>query len=202
MGVFDKFLNRIHVNDDDGFDDDEFLDDEIEEYEEEPKPKKRFFSKHEDDDDFDDYGYDETLSAKKSKTTAKKQSTVAPKPRTTAQTASKSAASSKISPIRTKKSSSGMNICAIRPRSMEDTSEITTTLLSGCTVILNLEGMDMDLAQRVIDYTSGTCFAVDGSIQKISNYIFIIAPSDVDISGDFQQILNGAFDMAPFSSKF
>ena len=44
MGVLDKFLNAMKLNDDDGFDDDDFLDDEIDDYEEE-RPKKRLFKK-------------------------------------------------------------------------------------------------------------------------------------------------------------
>ena len=51
-----------------------------------------------------------------------------------------------------------------------------------------------DVAQRIIDFTSGSCFAISGNLQKISNYIFIITPSSVDISGDFQDILNGNFE--------
>lgn len=200
MGVFDKFLNVMKLNDDDGFDDDDFLDDEIDDDYEETKPKKRFFSKQDDDDDFDDYGYDESIPAKKNKTTAKKQTTASTRARNTA--APKQTSSSKISPMRTKKSAAGMNVCVIKPRSMEDAREITMTLLSNCTVVLNMEGLDLDLAQRIIDFSSGSCFAMSGSLQKISNYIFIVAPADVDISGDFQEILNGAFQVPPLGGQF
>ena len=53
----------------------------------------------------------------------------------------------------------------------------------------------MEVAQRIIDFTSGSCFAVDGNLQKISNYIFIVTPANVDISGDFQSIMD-AFDVS------
>ena len=68
MGVLDKFLNAMKLNDD-GFDDDEFLDDEIDDYEE-TRPKRRFFKKLEDEDEMDDFGYDnvDTVNEKKSKT--------------------------------------------------------------------------------------------------------------------------------------
>ena len=53
-------------------------------------------------------------------------------------------------------------------------------------------GLDVDIAQRIIDFTSGSCFAISGNLQKISHYIFIITPASVDISGDFQDIFGGA----------
>ncbi|MBQ3796156.1 MAG: cell division protein SepF [Butyrivibrio sp.] len=104
-------------------------------------------------------------------------------------------ASPKVTPVRSKKavSPSGMEVCVIKPTSVEDAREITETLLANRTVVLNLEGLDVDIAQRIIDFTSGSTFAISGNLQKISRYIFIITPASVDISGDFQTMLNGAF---------
>lgn len=90
-------------------------------------------------------------------------------------------------------SASGMEVCVIKPTSVEDAREITETLLANRTVVLNLEGLDVDIAQRIIDFTSGSTFAISGNLQKISRYIFIITPASVDISGDFQTMINGAF---------
>lgn len=102
----------------------------------------------------------------------------------------------KVTPMRqVKKSGSGMEVCVIKPTSIEDAREITETLLANRTVVLNLEGLDVDVAQRIIDFTSGSCFAISGNLQKISHYIFIITPAIVDISGDFQEILSGSFDV-------
>lgn len=92
----------------------------------------------------------------------------------------------KVTPLRqTKKVGAGMEVCVIKPNTVEDAREITETLLANRTVVLNLEGLDVDIAQRIIDFTSGSCFAISGNLQKISNYIFIITPATVDISGDF-----------------
>ncbi len=100
----------------------------------------------------------------------------------------------KVTPARKKSlSSAGMEVCVIKPTSVEDAREITETLLANRTVVLNLEGLDVDIAQRIIDFTSGSCFAISGNLQKISRYIFIITPASVDISGDFQNILSGTF---------
>ena len=88
-----------------------------------------------------------------------------------------------------------MEVCVIKPTSVEDAREITETLLANRTVVLNLEGIEVDVAQRIIDFTSGSCYAIQGNLQKISHYIFIITPASVDISGDFQEILSGSFDV-------
>ena len=63
-------------------------------------------------------------------------------------------------------------------------------------------GLDLDIAQRIIDFASGSCYAINGNLQKISNYIFIITPSGVDVSGDFQEILSGAFDVPSIHTNY
>ena len=103
----------------------------------------------------------------------------------------------KVTPMRQMKKmpGTGMEVCVIKPTTVEDAREITETLLANRTVVLNLEGLDVHTAQRIIDFTSGSCFAISGNLQKISHYIFIITPASVDISGDFQEILSGSFDV-------
>lgn len=109
----------------------------------------------------------------------------------------------KVTPMRPtrKTGANGMEVCVIKPTTVEDAREITETLLDNRTVVLNLEGLDVDVAQRIIDFTSGSCFAISGNLQKISHYIFIITPSSVDISGDFQEILNGSFEVPAFNNN-
>lgn len=108
----------------------------------------------------------------------------------------------KVTPMRQTKrmSSDGMEVCVIKPTTVEDAREITETLLANRTVVLNLEGLDVDIAQRIIDFTSGSCFAIHGNLQKISHYIFIITPASVDISGDFQEILSGSLNVSDMNS--
>ena len=199
MGVFDKLLNAIRINDDEDYDDEEYYDDEeIDEKDEEEveeKPRKSFFSrirKNRDDEDFDDDLEDEAPEPVKPDKTyfASDESKASPVKRTEKK-AARPKAVSKVTPMR-KRSGSNMEVCVIKPVSMEDTREIADTLLSGCTVVLNLEGINVELAQRIIDFTSGACYSIDGSLQKVSSYIFILTPSSVDISGDITDILNNA----------
>lgn len=185
MGLLDKFLDAIKLNDD--FDDDDFLDEEdFDDDFEDEKPKRRFFKKAEEDfDDFEDFDEKPAKKENKFKQTAAASSTYN----------KKAAASSKVTPMRKKTGAPSMEVNVIRPESMEDAREIAETLLNNCTVILNLEGLDVEVAQRIIDFTCGACYSLCGSLQKIAGYIYILTPSGVDISGDFQEILNGAFDL-------
>jgi len=96
---------------------------------------------------------------------------------------------------RVRKTGNGMEVCVIKPTSFEESREITDTLLANRTVVLNMEGLEVNLAQRIIDFASGSCYAIHGNLQKISHYIFIITPASVDISGDFQDILSGSFEV-------
>ena len=207
MGVLDKFLDAIKLNDD--YDDDGFLDDDLLDEEEDDdfldddfdeKPKKKFFEKFskkkndEEEDFLEDEPEDETVKAPVAKSSAK---TAAAKAPARQERISRPAPSSKITPMRTSKRSSqaaNMEVCVIKPTTMEEAREIADTLVDNSTVILNLEGIDVELAQRIIDFTSGATFAMHGNLQKISNYIFLATPNGVDISGDIQGLME-SFDL-------
>lgn len=172
MGVMDKFLNYMKINDED---DDEYYDEDYydeEEPELEPEKVKKPVS-IKDTDISEDTGY-----RKPSKVTPMRQNVSRKAP-----------------------AGNGMEVCVIKPTSVEEAREITETLLSNRTVVLNLEGLDVDIAQRIIDFTSGSCYAIQGNLQKISRYIFIITPCSVDISGDFQDILGGSVEV-PINNGF
>lgn len=152
----------------------------------------------EDDDFYDDYYDDEPVEEKSPKASPIKEVT----PDAEEEKFGPKKVTPKVTPMRqTKKTGNGMEVCVIKPTSIEDAREITETLLANRTVVLNLEGLDVDIAQRIIDFTSGSCFAISGNLQKISHYIFIITPAIVDISGDFQEILSGSFDV-PINNGF
>lgn len=80
-------------------------------------------------------------------------------------------------------------VCVFKPSDFSETREITQTLRENRTIILNLDNTDSATAQRIVDFTSGACFALDGTLQKISNSIIIVTPKNVDLSGDFQDTI-------------
>ena len=93
----------------------------------------------------------------------------------------------------------GMEVCVIKPTTIEDEIEIADTLLSGRTVLINMEGLNVEIAQRIIDFTSGSTYAMHGSLQKVSNYIFLATPNGVDISGDIQNLMDAFGSGSSFS---
>lgn len=168
MGVLDKFLNIMRLNPDD---DDDFYNEDYDyddDYEEEPVKTKSSYRKEKKNEDYEDDYNEKSSREKPAKSTPK------------------------VTPIRPVKKSAaaGMEVCVIKPTSVEDAREITETLLNNRTVVLNVEGLDVEIAQRIIDFTSGSCFAISGNLQKISNYIFIITPASVDISGDILGLMD------------
>lgn len=81
--------------------------------------------------------------------------------------------------------SNNFEICNIIASSFDaDSYEIADTLLNGRAVILDLSNVTKAVGQRLIDFTAGSVYAIDGSMQKISEFIFLICPSDVGIVGD------------------
>ena len=110
---------------------------------------------------------------------------------------------SKVTPMRqSARKGANMEVCVIKPTTVDEAREITETLLGGRTVILNLEGLDLEIAQRIIDFTSGATFAINGNLQKISTYIFLVTPTNVDISGDLQDLLNSSFDVPSIKARY
>lgn len=165
MGITDKLLNFMRLNEDDYDEDDYSSDYDDEEYE---APKKKVTKKT----------YDETPSNEEKNFTKQRQ------------------AKNKVVPMRSR---SGMQVCIYKPTSIEDGREISSLLVNdGTAVILNLEGIHVELAQRIIDFTSGSCCAISGNMQKISNYIFIATPPTVNISGEVQEILSGTASISDY----
>lgn len=171
MSVIDKFLDVMRLNDEDDyeFENEEYWDDEDDYEEEEEKPKK-------------------APRKKEPKPEVKREPKEAPKEKTVPNN------NSKITPInksqRKQAAMANMEVCVFKPTKMEDELEIANTLLGGKTVLINVEGLNVEIAQRIIDFTSGSSYAMQGNLQKISNYIFLATPNGVDISGDIHNILD------------
>ena len=95
-----------------------------------------------------------------------------------------------------------MEVCIIKPTSVNDARDVTDTLLSNSTVVLNLEGLDVEIAQRIIDFIGGASFAVDGTLKAISNNIFIVAPGNIEVSGDLRDEIVNDEMLSPELTKF
>mgnify|MGYP000542223238 CR=1 FL=1 len=98
----------------------------------------------------------------------------------------KSQSSSKVVNIH---SNSQFKVVIMQPESFDDAREVCDHLKSKKPVVVNLESLTKETAQRVVDFLSGSVYALDGDIQKVSAGIFLIAPNNVDIMGNFKDEL-------------
>ncbi len=71
-----------------------------------------------------------------------------------------------------------------QPTTFEQSDEICAFLKERKSVIVNLEYVNKDIARRIVDFISGGVYALDGYIQKISNSIFLVAPSNYEITNE------------------
>ncbi len=183
-----SFLDYFKLNDSgDDFDDDLFDEDDA------------------DDDDYDDYEPKAAQPAKTSSYQSQKSSysaaTAQPaqkKQKTAKQTRSTASSNNnKLVSINSSRSQySSQHVYVIKPDEFDDAQMIIDHLRSGQAIVINMEGIELSTAQRIIDFIAGACYAVDGSLQAISGNIFIAAPNDIYVSGDLREEILGDSSLA------
>lgn len=72
----------------------------------------------------------------------------------------------------------------ILPRSFNDAQQVADRFKNGVPVILNLQSADSELSKRLIDFASGLTYALDGGMQRIADKVFLLTPSDVELSAE------------------
>ena len=80
--------------------------------------------------------------------------------------------------------SNAIKMVISQPTTFEQSDEICAFLKEKKSVIVNLEYVNKDVARRIVDFISGGVYALDGYIQKVSNSIFLVAPSNYEITND------------------
>lgn len=172
----------------------------------------------EDDDDYEEYGNEESARVeKKPRRFERKQEREetyeeTPKNQPSAVTSASDyrkermpkmerSSAGKVVPLRT--TPKGLEVCIMKPTSFEDSQVICDMLLTGRATVINLEGFDDKLAQRTMDFISGSVYAINGKLHRISSCIFIVSPDTVDISGDYLDLIQeSGFEPPTFHSKF
>ncbi len=79
---------------------------------------------------------------------------------------------------------SAIKMVISQPTTFEQSDEICSFLKEKKSVIVNLEYVNKDVARRIVDFISGGVYALDGYIQKVSNSIFLVAPSNYEITNE------------------
>ena len=92
-------------------------------------------------------------------------------------------------------SNNQFRVVIMQPDSFDDARDVCDHLKNKKPVVVNLENLSKETAQRVVDFLSGSVYGLDGDIQKVSAGIFLIVPNNVDIMGEFKDELKskGAF---------
>jgi len=80
---------------------------------------------------------------------------------------------------------SGMDtVHLVVPKAFNDAQEIANQFKATVPVILNLQGIDSDLSKRLIDFSSGLTYALDGGMQRIADKVFLLTPRNVEVSAE------------------
>lgn len=70
------------------------------------------------------------------------------------------------------------------PDSFGDAKVVADEFKRGIPVVLNLQSLERELARRLIDFASGLCYALDGSMEKIASQVFLLTPEEVEVSDE------------------
>jgi len=76
----------------------------------------------------------------------------------------------------------GSSVAVFAPRSFGEVTEIADALRLRQLAILNLQGADRALLQRVVDFTSGVAYTIDGRIQKLAEAIYLVVPAGIQVN--------------------
>jgi cell division inhibitor SepF len=84
----------------------------------------------------------------------------------------------------------------LAPTSFNDAQEIADKYKSNTPVIVNLQNVDRDLSRRLIDFASGLCYGLGGTMEKVANQVYLLTPSNVEISAEERRRLQerGLYD--------
>lgn len=77
----------------------------------------------------------------------------------------------------------------VEPHGFNDAQEIGDRLKVGQPVIVNLQGVPRDLQRRLIDFSSGLAYAVDGSMSRVADQVFLVTPTNVEVSQEEKERL-------------
>jgi cell division inhibitor SepF len=92
------------------------------------------------------------------------------------------AAGARVVPLTNAGRRGGTEVSVFSPRSYQDVVEIADSLRNRQVVIVNLQNADRQLLQRVVDFTSGVAYTIDGKIQKLAEAIYLVVPAGVNVN--------------------
>ena len=80
-------------------------------------------------------------------------------------------------------------VILMEPRMYAEAQEIADHLKNRRAVVVNLQRIDHDQAKRIVDFLSGTVYAISGDIQRIGMNIFLCTPDNVEVTGNISELM-------------
>jgi cell division inhibitor SepF len=77
-----------------------------------------------------------------------------------------------------------VRVHVVAPKNFNDVQDVADKFKDAIPVILNLQGTDTDLSKRLIDFSSGLTYALDGGMQRIADKVFLLTPQNVEVSAE------------------
>jgi cell division inhibitor SepF len=77
-----------------------------------------------------------------------------------------------------------VKVVTIAPSGFNDAQEIGDKFKAGQPVIVNTQGLDVDLRRRLIDFTSGLCYGLGGQMERVANQVYLLTPSNVEVPAE------------------
>ncbi len=84
--------------------------------------------------------------------------------------------------VRPLPAAAGSKPFVVGPTSFNDAQDVADKFKINVPVILNLQGVERDLARRIIDFASGLCYGLGGQMERVANQVYLLTPSDVEVS--------------------
>ena len=86
------------------------------------------------------------------------------------------------------KSSSKQEVVLFRPGSFNDITKAADDLCNNKAVVVNMEGVDKAMARRVVDFLSGSVYALQGTVTKIAQSAYLFCPNNMNVVGDLESL--------------
>ena len=84
--------------------------------------------------------------------------------------------------------SNKVQLVLVRPDSFNDAPTIAANMSAKKAVVLNLEGVEKNLARRVVDFLSGCAYALNGTVKKVSQATYVFCPYNMEVLGDLKNL--------------
>ncbi|HKY13500.1 MAG TPA: cell division protein SepF, partial [Microthrixaceae bacterium] len=72
----------------------------------------------------------------------------------------------------------------VNPKAFNDAQEVGDWFKRRQPVIVNLQGLDRDLARRLLDFASGVAYGLGGTVERVASHVYLLTPADVEVSAD------------------